>query len=88
VNRITSTITSKGQVTIPAVVRKHLGVGTRDKITFVMEDDGRVSLHRPRYSTVASLRGIAGTLKHPLDWDAMEKIAHDDYVVEEYGRDQ
>jgi antitoxin PrlF len=88
VKQITSTITSKGQVTIPEVVRKHLGVGTRDKIIFVMEDDGRVSLLRPRYPTVASLRGIAGTLKRPMDWDAIEQIAHDDYVVEEYGHDQ
>ena len=83
---ITSTITSKGQITIPSAVRRHLGVGTRDKITWVLEDDGRVSLARPRYPTVASIRGIAGSLPQPLDWDAIEQIAHDDYVLEEYGR--
>jgi AbrB family looped-hinge helix DNA binding protein len=83
---ITSTITSKGQITIPAVVRKHLGVGTRDKIIFVLEDDGRVSVTRPRFPTVASVRGVAGTLPQPMDWDAIEQIAHDDYVLEEYGR--
>ena len=80
---ITSTITSKGQVTIPSAVRKHMGVGTRDKITFVLEDDGRVSLIRPRFPTVASLRGIAGSLPHPLDWETMNQIARDDYVLEE-----
>jgi AbrB family looped-hinge helix DNA binding protein len=82
---ITSTITSKGQITIPSVVRKHLGVGTRDKVTFVMEDDGRVSLMRLRFPNVDSLRGIAGTLPRPMDREEIEQIAHDDYVLEEYG---
>ena len=36
---IVSTITRKGQVTIPSEVRKHLGVGTPDKIAFVIEGD-------------------------------------------------
>jgi AbrB family looped-hinge helix DNA binding protein len=82
---VTSTITSKGQITIPSLVRKHLGVGTRDKVTFVIEDDGRVSLVRPRYPNVASLRGIAGTSPRPMVWREMEQMAHDDYVLEEYG---
>ena len=63
----TSTITRKSQITIPSVVRKHLGVGTRDQVTFVLEEDGRVSLVRPRHPNVASLRGIAGTLPRPMD---------------------
>ncbi|MGH2561118.1 MAG: type II toxin-antitoxin system PrlF family antitoxin, partial [Thermomicrobiales bacterium] len=50
---IVSTITSKGQVTIPVEVRRHLGVGTTDKVTFVIEDDGKVELRQARY-TVAS----------------------------------
>ncbi len=37
---IVSTITSKGQVTIPAEVRRHLGLKTRDKISFVIEEEG------------------------------------------------
>ncbi|MBI2864482.1 MAG: type II toxin-antitoxin system PrlF family antitoxin [Chloroflexi bacterium] len=36
---ILSTITSKGQVTIPAEVRRHLGVNTHDKIAFVIETE-------------------------------------------------
>jgi len=37
VRQFVSNVTSKGQVTIPAAVREHLGVGTPDKITFVVE---------------------------------------------------
>jgi AbrB family looped-hinge helix DNA binding protein len=36
----TATISSKNQVTIPADVRRRLGVGASDKVVFVVEDDG------------------------------------------------
>ena len=36
---IFSTITSKGQVTIPVAVRRHLGVSTHDKVAFVIDGD-------------------------------------------------
>ena len=38
-------VTSKGQVTVPASVRGAIGVHEGDKILFVQEDDGRVSLY-------------------------------------------
>ena len=37
---IVSTITSKGQVTIPAEVRGHLALKTGDRIAFVLDPDG------------------------------------------------
>jgi antitoxin PrlF len=36
---IISTITTKGQVTIPVEIRRLLGVGPQDKIAFVVEND-------------------------------------------------
>jgi antitoxin PrlF len=79
---IVSTIISKGQVTIPAAVRRHLGVSTHDKITFVLEDNGEVRLGVPHYPTIQSLRGIAGSLPHPLSWQEIEEIAHDEHADE------
>lgn len=38
-------VTSKGQVTVPQSVRGAIGVHEGDKILFVQEDDGRVSLY-------------------------------------------
>lgn len=38
-------VTSKGQITVPASVREAIGVGAGDRILFVREDDGRVSLY-------------------------------------------
>ncbi len=77
---IVSKITSKGQVTIPAAVRRHLGVGERDKITFVLEDGGVVRLRAPRYPTIDSLRGIAGSLPKPLTWQEIEEIAQEEHA--------
>ncbi|MBC2593849.1 type II toxin-antitoxin system PrlF family antitoxin [Ruficoccus amylovorans] len=35
-----STVTSKGQTTVPLEVRRRLGLGPRQKIVYVVEDDG------------------------------------------------
>lgn len=83
---ILSTITSKGQVTIPAEVRKHLGVKTRDKVVFVIESEGTVRLRAPRYTSIASLRGAAGSLKKPLSFQQMRAIAHEDREKAKYGK--
>lgn len=37
-------VTSKGQITIPADVRKAVGIREGDKVVFVRMDDGSVSL--------------------------------------------
>ena len=58
---IVSTITSKGQVTIPAEVRRHLGIGTRDRVAFVIGEAGEVGLRPVRYS-LAAVRGVVPPL--------------------------
>lgn len=81
---ILSTITSKGQITIPAEVRRHLGVVKSDKIAFLLEPDGTVRLAAPRYPDIASLRGAAGSLKQPLTWQEMRDIAREDRLKAKY----
>jgi AbrB family looped-hinge helix DNA binding protein len=83
---ITSTITAKGQVTIPAEVRKHLGVKPNDKIAFIIEDEGTVQVAAPRYPDIASLRGAAGSLKKPLSWKEMREIAREDRLKSKYSK--
>ena len=78
VKEIVSTITSKGQVTIPAEVRRHLGVGQGDKLSFVIGDDGSIALKSPKYPNVAALAGAAGTLSEPMTWDQMREIAREE----------
>jgi antitoxin PrlF len=85
--QIVSTITSKGQVTIPAEVRRHLGLKQRDKIIFVIEPEGGVRLAAPQYPTIDSLRGIAGTLARPMSWREVKEIAREDHVREMLAED-
>ncbi len=75
---IVSTVTSKGQVTIPAEVREYLGIKTNDKIVFVIDQEGIVRLRVPRYPNIASLRGAAGRLQKPVSWQQMQRIAYED----------
>ncbi len=64
---IVSTISSKGQVTIPADVRRHLGVGTADKIAFVFADDGKVELRPARFTLESVLGSIAALPDESVD---------------------
>jgi len=75
---IYSTVTSKGQVTIPLEIRKYLGIGTHDKIAFVIKQQGTVEVKTPKYPTIASLKGAAGKLKKPLTEKEMKEIIRDD----------
>jgi AbrB family looped-hinge helix DNA binding protein len=59
-----STVTVKGQVTIPKPVRERLGVAPGDVVTFEIAEDGRVVIckarGRAKPSRFAALRGRAG----------------------------
>lgn len=56
-----STITGKGQVTIPKTIRRQLGVERSDKVAFILHDSGLIELRPARY-TLESLRGIIPAL--------------------------
>lgn len=69
----TSTLTSKGQTTIPKEVRDQLGLSPGDRIEYVVEPDGRVVL-LPATRHVHELKGM---LKHlapvrPVTLDEMD----------------
>jgi antitoxin PrlF len=51
-----STITSKGQVTVPKRVRDFLTVRTGDRLDFIIEDNERVVI-RPGTASVEDLKG-------------------------------
>lgn len=56
----TSTITTKGQVTIPKAVREHLRLAAGDKVEFVVEADGSVRVRAIEHSALA----LSGYLRH------------------------
>lgn len=82
---LTSTLSSKGQVTIPVTIRRHLGIDASDKVAFVIDPAGGVKLTPATYPDVQSLRGVAGTLKRPVSWKEVKRIAHEDRLKHAYG---
>ena len=52
-----STITSKGQITIPKEIREHLHIQTGDKIDFILDESGKV-IFRPATLDIAELKGV------------------------------
>jgi len=73
------TVSSKGQVTIPAEVCRRLGVGKNQKIALIIdEENGDIRLTVPRYPDVASVRGKAGTLRKKLARQQIRDIACED----------
>ncbi len=61
-----ATITAKGQVTIPAEIRRALGLKPRDKIAFIF-NQGEVKLE-PSSSTLRSGFGAVKPRKKPEDF--------------------
>ncbi len=48
-------VTTKGQITIPAAIRKALGIKTGDKVLFVEKGNGRLR-SRMRRSSLSRMR--------------------------------
>lgn len=67
----TSTLTSKGQITIPKQVRDQLHLKTGSRLEFVVDPSGRVIL-QPLNSDFRSLRGmIRSKRKRPVPIEEM-----------------
>ncbi len=59
----TATMTSKGQITIPNVIRKALNLKDHDRIVFEMVDDKIILT--PKRESVLDLYGVAKS-RHPV----------------------
>ncbi len=57
---MSSTVTSKGQVTIPKAVRERIGIGPHDKVSWVIEEDSVKVMRRE-----SVIRRTAGMMKSP-----------------------
>jgi antitoxin PrlF len=68
-----ASVTSKGQVTIPKIIRDQLGIGERDRVLFLISADGTISIKRLVYPTARSLAGVAGALGRELSADDIDE---------------
>lgn len=68
-----STITQKGQITLPKKVRTSLGVRTGDRIAFRITSDGRVFVE-PENVDLLSLVGCLKSRKSGVSIDDMRDV--------------
>lgn len=68
----TSTITSKGQITIPATVRAALGISTGDRVEFVQVESGRFELLAATLP-VSALKGMVKKPSNPVTIEEMNE---------------
>lgn len=71
-----STVTRKGQVTLPVDIRKALGIKQGDKVAFEMDDEGVARLTR-QDSFTARTAGIVKTSRPPMSAEEMRRAAEE-----------
>ena len=64
---IVARISSKNQVTLPADVRRRLGVGASDRIAFVLGEGGTVEIRPVRFDLESILGSIPALPNETLD---------------------
>jgi AbrB family looped-hinge helix DNA binding protein len=67
-----ATITSKGQITIPAIVRASLGVDTGDRVEFVQVEPGRFEIFAAN-QPVTKLKGLLRKPSSPVTIEDMNE---------------
>ncbi len=72
--QITAATTQRNQVTIPAEVRRLLGLKPRDKVAFTIGDGGEVRLAPVSFS-LESAYGSVTPSKRPEDFDEITRSA-------------
>lgn len=67
-----STITSKGQLTVPVEVRRYLGLEQGDKVVFRIEEGREVRIAHAASRLEAGYQSIPA-LTEPKGWEAIEE---------------
>lgn len=73
-----STLTQKGQVTIPSPIRKLLGLKPNSKVAFLQKKDG-VHIAVPRY-TLNTIKGVVPALSQKYSEKEIREIAIESHL--------
>ena len=68
----TAAVTSKGQITIPAEVRKKLGLKPGDRVRFVESETGEFIM-KPKTGSIMDLRGCVKWTGKPVTIEEMNE---------------
>ena len=71
-------ITTQGQVTIPAHIRKSLGLNPGDRVNFIKNERGEVVLQKITIETEYPIEKAADEFKLSMAADELLKLLRDD----------
>ena len=77
--RFFSSISPKAQIILPAEIRRALGLKAKDVVAVEL-NDGAITV-RPVGSRLLTHYQKAGSMREPLTWKEIEKIAHEDHAL-------
>ncbi len=66
-----STLTSKGQITVPSAIRKQLKLQPGDRLDFVLREDGHIEVV-PVRGSITMLKGCVPKPKRPVPLEEMD----------------
>lgn len=75
---LVSTLTAKGQVTVPVSIRRLLGLKPKAKVAFLQRKDG-VYLTTPNF-TLTTIKGIVPRLKRKYSEKQIRNIAIESHI--------
>jgi len=81
---IIMTMTRKGQVTVPAVIRRMLGLEPNKQVAFEIEA-GEVRIKRAQ-ATLEAAYGAVKPLTRPEDFETIAQIAQEEHAQQVAGR--
>ncbi|VTU19965.1 AbrB/MazE/SpoVT family DNA-binding domain-containing protein [Variovorax sp. PBL-E5] len=67
-----TTLTSKGQMTLPSAARTRLGLEAGDRLLVTVVDDDTIILKRPSPKPVKALRGLLARPRRALTVEEMD----------------
>ena len=81
--KATSRISSRGQIVIPMAIRKKLGIGEGDHLTFIVDKNGEVKVEAVKSQRITELFGILKTHKSFKPVDEIRKEAYEKMAKKE-----
>ena len=78
---IVATVTQRSQVTIPAEVRRVLGIKPRDKVAFEIDNNDQVRLVPARF-TLESAYGSVKSMATPEEFEDVSSAAKEEHAKE------
>ena len=79
-------VSSKHQITLPAEVRRRLGIGALDTVAFVFHDDRTVELRSPQFDLESILGSIRALPNESLDLDQEIAAAVEEEILRKKDR--